>query len=110
MSKLQTVVCSLNTPEDERMSSAIAYYRVSTRAAGPFRSGHRSTESSSGSLRRGRRLLITHESTEVETGMGTDALDRRPRLTDALAAARKDRCPAVAKLDRRSRDAAFIAG
>jgi hypothetical protein len=56
-------------------------------------------------------MTILHEFTEIETGKGTDALDRRPRLAEALAAARKERCPViVAKLDRLSRDVAFIAG
>ena len=49
--------------------------------------------------------------TEVETGRGSDALDRRPQLAAALAAARRLRCPAlVAKLDRLSRDVHFVAG
>ena len=49
--------------------------------------------------------------TEVETGKGSDALDRRPQLAAALAAARRLRCPVlVAKLDRLSRDVHFIAG
>lgn len=48
---------------------------------------------------------------EVETDKGADALNRRPQLAAALAEARKRRCPvAVAKLDRLSRDVAFIAG
>jgi DNA invertase Pin-like site-specific DNA recombinase len=48
---------------------------------------------------------------EVETGKGSDALDRRPQLAQALAEARKRRCPvAVAKLDRLSRDVHFISG
>jgi DNA invertase Pin-like site-specific DNA recombinase len=48
---------------------------------------------------------------EVETGKGADALDRRPQLADALAQARRNRCPvAVAKLDRLSRDVHFISG
>ena len=48
---------------------------------------------------------------EVETGKGSDALDRRPQLKSALAAARKLRCQvAVAKLDRLSRDVHFISG
>src|SRR5262245_54063282 len=48
---------------------------------------------------------------EVETGKGTDALDRRPHLAAALAEARRLRCPvAVAKLDRLSRDVHFISG
>ena len=56
-------------------------------------------------------ITILHEFTEVETGKGADALDRRPQLAAALAAARQAKCPVVvAKLDRLSRDVAFIAG
>jgi DNA invertase Pin-like site-specific DNA recombinase len=48
---------------------------------------------------------------EIETGKGSDALDRRPQLAAALADARKRRCSvAVAKLDRLSRDVHFISG
>ena len=47
----------------------------------------------------------------METGKGADALDRRPQLSAALASARHAKCPVlVAKLDRLSRDVAFIAG
>jgi DNA invertase Pin-like site-specific DNA recombinase len=54
---------------------------------------------------------ITAEFTEIETGKGSDALDRRPQLKAALKAAKKAKCEvAVAKLDRLSRDVAFIAG
>jgi DNA invertase Pin-like site-specific DNA recombinase len=54
---------------------------------------------------------VAREFVEVETGKGADALDRRPQLTAALAAARKLRCHvAVAKLDRLSRDVYFISG
>ena len=50
------------------------------------------------------------EFTEIETGKGSDALDRRPKLAAALAAAKTAKCPVVvAKLDRLSRDVAFIA-
>ena len=56
-------------------------------------------------------LAITGEFVEVETGKGADALERRPQLAAALAAARRARCSIiVAKLDRLSRDVAFIAG
>jgi DNA invertase Pin-like site-specific DNA recombinase len=49
--------------------------------------------------------------TEVETGKGADALDRRPQLGAALTAARKLKAPIiVAKLDRLSRDVHFISG
>lgn len=48
---------------------------------------------------------------EVETGKGSDALDRRPQLASALATARREKCPViVSKLDRLSRDVHFISG
>jgi DNA invertase Pin-like site-specific DNA recombinase len=51
------------------------------------------------------------EFVEVETGKGSDALDRRPQLAAALQAARRQRCAiAVAKLDRLSRNVHFISG
>jgi DNA invertase Pin-like site-specific DNA recombinase len=51
------------------------------------------------------------EYVEVETGKGADALDRRPQLAAALAAARKAKAAVVvAKLDRLSRDVHFISG
>jgi DNA invertase Pin-like site-specific DNA recombinase len=56
-------------------------------------------------------FTIVAEHVDVETGKGADALDRRPQLAAALADARRRRCPvAVAKLDRLSRDVAFISG
>jgi DNA invertase Pin-like site-specific DNA recombinase len=59
----------------------------------------------------GEGLRILVEFTEVETGKGADALDRRPHLAAALALARQQKCPVVvAKLDRLSRDVAFISG
>ena len=62
-------------------------------------------------FRRGRRLHPTAEFVEAESGKGADALDRRPQLAAALSAARSGKCPViVAKLDRLSRDVAFISG
>jgi DNA invertase Pin-like site-specific DNA recombinase len=56
-------------------------------------------------------LEIVAEYLEVETGKGSDALDRRPELAAALADARRLKCPIlVAKLDRLSRDVHFISG
>jgi DNA invertase Pin-like site-specific DNA recombinase len=56
-------------------------------------------------------FTIIAEFTEIETGKGSDALDRRPELKAALKAAKKAKCEvAVAKLDRLSRDVAFISG
>ena len=54
-------------------------------------------------------LVQTFE--EVETGKGSDALDRRPQLSAALKTALKHKAPIiVAKLDRLSRDVHFISG
>ena len=82
------------------------------RQAGQERPGNRSPAArpSPGSLPpRGARSLA--EFVEVETGKGADALDRRPKLAEALAKARKAKAPVVvAKLCRLSRDVAFISG
>ena len=49
--------------------------------------------------------------TEVETGKGADALERRPQLSAALEEARRCKCAVVvAKLDRLSREVHFISG
>ena len=90
---------------------AIGYVRVSTSQQG--RSGL-GLEAASGPGDRfaqveGFDILATF--TEIETGKGSDALDRRPKLADALKLARKRKAPViVAKLDRLSRDVHFISG
>lgn len=54
---------------------------------------------------------IAEEFIEVETGKGSDALDRRYELASALGAAKQRGCKiVVAKLDRLSRDVHFISG
>jgi DNA invertase Pin-like site-specific DNA recombinase len=54
---------------------------------------------------------LTKTFEEVETGKGSDALDRRPQLAAAIKAARRLKAPVVvAKLDRLSRDVHFISG
>lgn len=55
-------------------------------------------------------IKLIGEFQEIETGKGADALRKRPQLAAALAEAKRSRCPViVAKLDRLSRDVAFIA-
>ena len=56
-------------------------------------------------------LTIVATFTEVETGKGADALDRRPQLAAAISLALGEGCAiAVAKLDRLSRNVHFISG
>ncbi len=56
-------------------------------------------------------MELVAEHTEVETGKGADALDRRPVLRTALAQAKRAKAAVVvAKLDRLSRDVHFISG
>jgi DNA invertase Pin-like site-specific DNA recombinase len=57
------------------------------------------------------RCDVANTFTEVETGKGADALERRPQLAAALKVARRLKCPiVVSKLDRLSRDVHFIRG
>jgi DNA invertase Pin-like site-specific DNA recombinase len=93
------------------MKSAIAYYRVSTQRQGRSGLGLEAQRTAVARFADAEGIAIAGEFTEVETGKGADALDRRPQLAAALATARQQRCPVlVAKLDRLSRDVAFIAG
>ena len=95
------------------MKTAIAYTRVST--AGQGRSGL-GIEAQTAALARFAETegyILAKTFSEVETGKGTDALDRRPQLSAALAEARrrgKGTPIIVAKLDRLSRDVHFISG
>src|SRR5687768_10136761 len=93
------------------MQHAIAYYRVSTARQGRSGLGIEAQRSAVARFADAEGISILHEYEEIETGKGSDALARRPQLAAALAAARSARCPVlVAKLDRLSRDVAFMAG
>ena len=93
------------------MSPLIGYYRVSTQKQGRSGLGLEAQRKAVAAFAKTEGFEIIAEFTEVETGKGADALDRRPQLKAALKAAKKAKCEvAVAKLDRLSRDVAFIAG
>jgi DNA invertase Pin-like site-specific DNA recombinase len=93
------------------MTSAIAYYRVSTARQGKSGLGIEAQKAAVQRFAEAEGLSLIGEHTEVETGKGADALDRRPELASALVQARKAKCPVlVAKLDRLSRDVHFISG
>ena len=71
---------------------------------------HRSSVQASLRFAEAEGVTIIAEHVEAESGRSlTDELLRRPQLRAALDAARQARCPVVvAKLDRLSRDVAFI--
>ena len=90
---------------------AIAYYRVSTQRQGRSGLGLEAQRSTIARFAEAEAITIIETFTEVETGKGADAIDRRPQLAAALAAAQQHKCPVVvAKLDRLSRNVAFISG
>jgi DNA invertase Pin-like site-specific DNA recombinase len=92
-------------------TSAIAYYRVSTGGQGRSGLGLDAQAEAVNRFATAEGLELIAELKEIETGKGSDALDRRPVLKDALAQARKAKAAVVvAKLDRLSRDVAFISG
>src|SRR5512132_1056230 len=77
------------------MPTAVTYTRVSTARQGQAGLG----------------LEMGGSYSEIETGKGHDALDRRPQLAAALAHARRLKAPVVvAKLCRLGRDVHFVSG
>ena len=93
------------------MRRIISYTRVSTQKQGRSGLGLEAQRAANAQFASREDFAIAAEFTEVETGKGADALERRPQLAAALADARRRKCPiVVAKLDRLSRDVAFISG
>ena len=93
------------------MRSAVAYYRVSTKQQQRSGLGIEAQKAAVARFTEAEGMQIIAEYVEAETGKGADALDRRPQLAAALSAARAAKCPViVSKLDRLSRDVAFISG
>ena len=87
----------------------IAYVRVSTQKQGKSGLGLEAQRAAIARFAASEGLEIIGEFTEIESGKGADALARRPQLVAALKAAKKAKCAiVVAKLDRLSRDVAFI--
>ena len=89
------------------MESAVAYYRVSTKQQQRSGLGIEAQRATVARFADAEGFTIIVQFVEAETGKGADALDRRPQL----AAARTAKCSVlVSKLDRLSRDVAFVAG
>jgi DNA invertase Pin-like site-specific DNA recombinase len=93
------------------MQPIVSYLRVSTRGQGKSGLGLDAQRAAVARFAKDEGFEIVAEYVEIETGKGADALSRRPTLAAGLADARRLRCSVVvAKLDRLSRDVAFIAG
>jgi DNA invertase Pin-like site-specific DNA recombinase len=93
------------------MNNLVAYIRVSTQKQGRSGLGQDAQFDAIIRFAEANGLHVAGSYTEVETGKGSDALSKRPKLRSALEAARKLKAKvAVAKLDRLGRDVHFISG
>jgi len=90
---------------------AVAYVRVSTSAQERSGLGLEAQRAAIEEFAEREGLTVRQWFTEAESGSGSDALEKRPQLAAAIAAARKLKVAVlVAKLDRLSRDVHFISG
>src|SRR5688572_1288417 len=89
--------------------SFVAYYRVSTERQGQSGLGLEAQRRAVQDLLRGEVPLA--ELTEIETGKGANALERRPELKKAIALCRQKKATLlIARLDRLARNVHFISG
>lgn len=85
----------------------VAYYRVSTAKQGVSGLGLEAQQKSVSTFLNG--APVIRELIEVETGKGSNALDRRPQLRAALDMCKKQKATLIiAKLDRLARNVNFV--
>jgi DNA invertase Pin-like site-specific DNA recombinase len=91
------------------MTVAVGYLRVSTEGQGRSGLGLDAQRTAIRNFAESEGYDVVQWFEEIETGRGSDALDRRPQLRAALALARRRKGPVlVSKLDRLSRNVAFV--
>ena len=89
----------------------VAYYRVSTVKQGQSGLGLEAQKQAVVGYLNGGQWELLQDFVEVETGKGSDALDKRPQLKAAIDACRKlGATLVIAKLDRLARNVHFISG
>ena len=89
----------------------VAYYRVSTARQGLSGLGLEAQQKAVMDYLNGGDWELVGDFTEVETGKGAKALNKRPQLVDAIMLCRKHKAKLViAKLDRLARNVHFISG
>jgi len=92
-------------------SKVVAYYRVSTQKQGQSGLGLEAQEQAVMNYLNGGEWELLEGFIEIETGKGSDALDRRPQLKAAMGTCKKYKATLIiAKLDRLARNNHFIAG
>lgn len=90
---------------------ALAYLRVSTAEQGHRGNGLEAQRQAIECFVKAEGFQVAEWVTEVETGKGNNALSRRAQLAYALKRAKQLKAPVfVSKLDRLSRDVAFVSG
>ena len=93
------------------MKQIVTYLRVSTDKQGERGLGILAQRAQLQLFADAAGLEIVREFVEVESGKGSNALEERPKLREALAVSKANGCAlAVSKLDRLSRDVHFISG
>src|SRR5580692_2575113 len=93
----------------KQVRQVVTYIRVSTAQQGKSGLGIEAQRAALARFVEAEGCEVVGEFVEVETGKGADAIERRPQLAAARATARKAKAAVlVAKLDRLSRDVAFI--
>lgn len=89
----------------------VAYYRVSTDKQGKSGLGLEAQRDAVAAYLNGGHWTVLKEFTEMESGKGVNALERRPELQKALFLAKKEKATLIiGKLDRLARNVHFISG
>lgn len=89
----------------------VTYYRVSTTRQGVSGLGLEAQRQTVERYLAGRDKTVIESFTEVETGKGSNALDRRPQLRAALELCKKTGATLLlAKIDRLARNVHFVSG
>jgi DNA invertase Pin-like site-specific DNA recombinase len=89
----------------------VAYYRVSTQKQGQSGLGLEAQEIAVLNHLKNSNSELMAAFTEIETGKGANALEKRPQLHKAIELCRKQgACLIIAKLDRLARNVHFVSG